>query len=149
MNLGALPGPNAHPTLLFYVFGDCAHHIARLAKATDASAKLLQFFEPYICRLPYYDASRPDCVPKAVLATAWCLDEFSGCGSYSNFQVGLEAGDEDIETMRRGVPERRLWLAGEHTAPFVALGTVTGAWWSGDGVARRILETYGLKPGLS
>lgn len=30
-------------------------------------------------------------------------------------------------------------MAGEHTAPFVALGTVTGAYWSGEGVARRIV----------
>lgn len=45
--------------------------------------------------------------------------------------------------MRAGVPERRVWLAGEHTAPFVALGTVTGAYWAGEGVARRIIGLYG------
>jgi hypothetical protein len=47
--------------------------------------------------------------------------------------------------MRKGIPERAVWIAGEHTAPFVALGTVTGAWWSGEGVARRIVGAYGLK----
>ena len=36
-----------------------------------------------------------------------------------------------------------LWLAGEHTAPFVALGTTTGAYWSGEGVARRICKKWG------
>ena len=41
------------------------------------------------------------------------------------------------------MPERGVWLAGEHTAPFVALGTVTGAWWSGEGVGRRIVAAYG------
>ena len=46
--------------------------------------------------------------------------------------------------MREGVPARSIWLAGEHTAPFVALGTVTGAYWSGEGIARRIAEGYGL-----
>lgn len=51
--------------------------------------------------------------------------------------------DGDIEALRAGMPERGVWLAGEHTAPFVALGTVTGAWWSGDGVARRIVAAYG------
>lgn len=49
--------------------------------------------------------------------------------------------------MRRGVPERGIWLAGEHTAPLVALGTVTGAWWSGEGVAKRIVWAYGLNDG--
>lgn len=53
--------------------------------------------------------------------------------------------DKDIEALREGAPERRLWFAGEHTAPFIALGTVTGAWWSGEGVAKRILSAYGVK----
>lgn len=44
--------------------------------------------------------------------------------------------------MRKGVPERGLWFAGEHTAPFVALGTVTGAYWAGEGVARRIAKAW-------
>lgn len=43
------------------------------------------------------------------------------------------------------MPERGIWLAGEHTAPFVALGTVTGAYWAGEGVAKRIVRAYGLK----
>ena len=45
--------------------------------------------------------------------------------------------------MRKGVPERGLWFAGEHMAPFVALGTVTGAYWAGEGVARRIAKAWG------
>jgi len=84
-------------------------------------------------------------VPTGALATAWAKDELAGYGSYSNFQTGLERGDEDIECMREGLPERRVWLAGEHTAPFKALGTVTGAYWAGEGVARRIAEVYGLR----
>lgn len=35
-----------------------------------------------------------------------------------------------------------MWFAGEHTAPFIALGTTTGAYWSGEGVARRIVRAY-------
>lgn len=42
-----------------------------------------------------------------------------------------------------GMSDRGVWFAGEHTAPFVALGTVTGAWWSGEGVAGRIAAAYG------
>lgn len=78
-------------------------------------------------------------------------DDLAGNGSYSNFQIGLQEGDEDIEVMREGLPERSLWFAGEHTAPFVALGTTTGAYWSGEGVAMRIAEAYGtsVENGLS
>jgi hypothetical protein len=94
--------------------------------------------------LPNYSTSNPDHQPKNILATNWASDELAGYGSYSNFQTGLEKGDEDIEVMRRGMPERGVWLAGEHTAPFVALGTVTGAWWSGEGVARRIVKAWDL-----
>jgi hypothetical protein len=49
--------------------------------------------------------------------------------------------------MRTGVPAEGVWLAGEHTAPFVALGTVTGAYWSGVGVARRIVQGSGAGRG--
>lgn len=52
--------------------------------------------------------------------------------------------DSDIEALREGCPERGVWFAGEHTAPFIALGTTTGAYWSGEGVAERILEAYGM-----
>lgn len=40
--------------------------------------------------------------------------------------------------------ERGVWFAGEHTAPFVALGTTTGALWSGERVARGVCEVVGL-----
>lgn len=49
--------------------------------------------------------------------------------------------------MRHGVPEEGLWMAGEHTATFVALGTVTGAYWSGEDVARRVAEGHGRRIG--
>lgn len=35
----------------------------------------------------------------------------------------------------------------EHTAPFVALGTTTGAYWSGEGVAGKILRAYCIEDG--
>jgi hypothetical protein len=143
MNLAALPAQTANPTLLFYIYGPCATHIASLASSTPPAERdqaLLNWFAPYIALLPNYNLTSPACQPAGVLATAWANDEFAGHGSYANFQVGLEAGDEDIEVMRRGLPERSVWFAGEHTAPFVALGTSTGAYWSGEGVGRRIVE---------
>jgi hypothetical protein len=152
VNLAALPNSTAHPTLLFYTYGPTSLHIASLLSSTPPSQHqhlLAKFFEPYYSRLPHYSASDPAHQPKNILATNWASDELAGYGSYSNFQTGLERGDEDIETMRHGMPERGVWLAGEHTAPFVALGTVTGAWWAGEGVARRIVKAWGLKMGSS
>lgn len=146
-NLAALPSDTAHPTLLFYIYGQCAEHIAHLVKTTeleDRDAVLIDWFRPYFSRLPNYNASDSGCQPSGILATAWANDEFAGYGSYANFQVGLEDGDKDIEVMRHGMPERGVWLAGEHTAPFVALGTSTGAYWAGEGVGRRIVKAYGL-----
>jgi hypothetical protein len=70
------------------------------------------------------------------------LDEFAGNGSYTTFRTGLLEGDRDIEAMREGLPGRHIWFAGEHTAPFVALGTSTGAYWSGEAVGLRIAEVY-------
>ena len=97
--------------------------------------------------MPRYVASDPACKPVAVRATAWAADKFAGYGSYCNFQVGVEHADEDIEAMRHGLPERGIWLAGEHTAPFVALGTTTGAYVSGEEVALRLLQKYGVGSG--
>jgi hypothetical protein len=149
VNLAALPGVTAHPTLLFYTYGPTSQHVADLVSAHPDPAEqkkvLAEFFEPYFSRLPNYNKDNTDHAPSAILATAWANDELAGYGSYANFQVGLERGDEDVEVMRKGCPERGIWLAGEHTAPFVALGTVTGAWWSGDGVAKRICRAWGLE----
>jgi hypothetical protein len=150
MNLAALPPSTAHPTLLFYTYGPTSLHIASLLSSTPTSehqALLTKFFQPYFSRLPNYSASDPSHQPKKILTTNWASDELAGYGSYSNFQTGLENGDKDIEAMRHGMPERGVWLAGEHTAPFVALGTVTGAWWAGEGVGKRIARAWGLEVG--
>lgn len=147
--LSALPSNCAHPTLLFYIYGDCSKQIAHLVYSAESAhkrdSKVLEFFEPYYSRLANYNSSDPACVPTAVLATAWARDEFAGYGSYSNFQVGLEHAVDDIEAMRYGMPERGVWLAGEHTAPFISLGTTTGAYVSGENVAKRILEAHSLE----
>ncbi|KAK5170444.1 uncharacterized protein LTR77_005032 [Saxophila tyrrhenica] len=147
MNLAALPESCAHPTLLFYVYGDCAVYIAEIVAKAQSDAerdeKLLQFFKPYFSLLPNFDPANPDCEPTAVLATAWANDEFAGYCSYSNFQIGLEDGARDIETMRYGMPERHIWFAGEHTAPFDSSGTTTGAYVSGEAAAKRIARASG------
>ncbi|KIV84038.1 hypothetical protein PV11_06013 [Exophiala sideris] len=151
VSLAHLPSPCAHPTLLFYIYGPCATYAVNLVKDLDPhtdryNAVLRAFAEPFYSRLPTYSSSDPACTPTSFLMTQWQNDRFAGNGSYCNFQVGLERGDEDIQAMRAadGLTERGIWLAGEHTAPFIALGTTTGAWWSGEGVARRICNAYGI-----
>ncbi|KAM0279229.1 hypothetical protein ACHAQH_004686 [Verticillium albo-atrum] len=136
----------SHPTLLFYIFGDESRFITEQVGALKTEKErdefLHGFFKPYYTRLPQYDESSADCKPTAYLSTNWLHDDLAGNGSYCNFQVGLAQGDEDIRAMREGVPEGGLWFAGEHTAPFVALGTATGAYWSGESVGRRIVEMH-------
>ncbi|KAI0096070.1 FAD/NAD(P)-binding domain-containing protein [Nemania sp. FL0031] len=137
----------SHPTLLFYMYGDqskfLTSEVAKLSSKEKKDAFLYEWFRPYYSRLPHYDENSPNCLPVGCYATDWLMDDLAGNGSYSNFQVGLAEGDKDIEIMREGVPDRGLWLAGEHTAPFVALGTVTGAYWSGESVGKRIAQAYG------
>ncbi|KNB02082.1 hypothetical protein FOXG_18986 [Fusarium oxysporum f. sp. lycopersici 4287] len=146
VELASLDPEVSHPTLLFYTYGEQSQYItSELLKISDPQKKdefLLNFFKPYYSRLPHYSESNPDCKPSGFMATDWLHDELSGFGSYSNFQVGLEEGDADIRTMREGLPDHGLWLAGEHTAPFVGLGTATGAYWSGEAVGKRIAEAY-------
>lgn len=150
VELGSLRAGVAHPTLLFYIYGDESKYLTEAVSLlgggeskSKKEAFLYEFFRPYYSRLPHYDPDSPHCRPTACFATDWLHDDLAGNGSYSNFQVGLREGDEDIRLMREGLPERGLWLAGEHTAPFVALGTATGAYWSGEAVGRRIAEAYG------
>lgn len=147
LELSTLPSVYAHPTLLFYIFGDQSRALAtdlrRIPSSKERHSLLVNFFCPYFSRLPNYSDSDPNCIPISSFATEWLNDDLAGNGSYSNFPTGLEEGDKDIEVMREGLPGRGIWFAGEHTAPFVASGTVTGAYWSGEAVARRIAKAYG------
>ncbi|KAK4698140.1 hypothetical protein P7C71_g11, partial [Lecanoromycetidae sp. Uapishka_2] len=153
VSLACLPEDCAQPTLLFYINGPCSQHVTSLVEGLDPESedhfrKLDTFFSPYYTRLPNYDESSPLCKPSSILATKWQNDEFAGWGSYTTFQTSKASEDvhldKDIEALREGCPDRGIWFAGEHTAPFVALGTVTGAYWSGEKVAARILEAYGV-----
>ena len=150
-----LPKDHRHPTLLFYIQGPCSAYITSGIKEhtseQDHFRFLDEFFKPYYSRLPHYTLAKA-CQPLAILATDWSNDPLAGNGAYTNFQISEPRAegeeeirlDEDVEALRYGMPERGIWLAGEHTAPFVALGTVTGAYWSGEGVARRLLAAYGF-----
>ncbi|KAL1960433.1 hypothetical protein VTO42DRAFT_7732 [Malbranchea cinnamomea] len=152
VSLAALPTQCAHPTLLFYFYPPFSTYIVTTLSSLKPHSPayndaLTAFLQPYYSRLPNYSPASPDCQPLAFLATSWQTDPYAGNGSYSNFQVGLEEGDRDIEVMREGMGmERGVWLAGEHTAPFVALGTTVGAYWSGEEVAGRVCDmVFGSK----
>ncbi|KAJ5341179.1 hypothetical protein N7541_010303 [Penicillium brevicompactum] len=146
LSFAALPSPHAHPTLLFYTYGESGaeiinsiHHLS--PDSPEYKNILTKTLQPFYARLPGYDAASADCVPTAFLATQWQKDEYAGNGSYCNFQAGVVEADRDIEVLRHGDGIgllRGLWFAGEHTAPFEALGTTTGAYWSGERVARLI-----------
>ncbi|KAI9367142.1 hypothetical protein BJX61DRAFT_547775 [Aspergillus egyptiacus] len=151
LSLAALPPQSAHPTLLFYTYGPCATHIVthlthlRTTNPTTypqtSKAYLTTFLEPFYSLLPNYNPASPSCIPSHLTPTTWQSDPYAGNGSYANFQTGLAAGDRDIEVLRAGMgADRGIWFAGEHTAPFVALGTTTGAFWSGEGVAGRVCK---------
>ena len=146
-------GDYARPTLLYTLFGDSGHELTSAINSLSPSDEryfrlVNDFVKPYYSRLPNYDETNPECTPIAVLGTNWQNDILAGNGSYTNFKTS-EPGrkvvlDEEVRAMRRGLPERGIWLAGEHVAPFIGLGTSTGAFWSGESVAMRILSANGL-----
>lgn len=146
VELSSLGTADAHPTLLFYTYGEQSQwltsELAKRPEKKDKTGFIIQYFRPYYARLPNYSASAAACQPVDCVATEWLNDELAGNGSYGNFQIGLERGDEHIQTMREGLPDQGLWFAGEHTAPYVALGTSTGAYLSGEAVGERMLEKY-------
>lgn len=154
----AVFGAHAQPVLLFNLWGASAAHmtsaIAALTPSSEDYYKVIDtLFRPFYSRLPEYRENHRDCVPSAVLATNWQDDDFAGKGSYTNFKTchdgrGMDDGpmiDDGVRAMRNGVPERGIWFAGEHTAPFVALGTSTGAYWSGEAAATKIINAYDLR----
>ncbi|CZT44246.1 related to anon-37cs protein [Rhynchosporium secalis] len=149
VDLATLPGNCAHPTLLFYLYGaqsvSFGKELSTRPTEEERNIYLASFFKPYYSLLPHYDADSVDCAPLQCLATTWILDDLAGNGSYTTIRTGVMEADKDIEIMREGLPGRSVWFAGEHTAPFFALGTVTGAYWSGENVARRIVSSYGME----
>lgn len=148
-NLAALAAPNRHPTILFYLYGDCARHVVNSVHGKSREEKhafLRDLFSPYYSRLPGFDAASTACVPQAILATEWLKDDLCGNAAYCNFQVGVEAADQDILAIRQGCEDRRLWFCGEHAAPFEECGTVAGAYLSGQSVGEKLVALYGSEP---
>lgn len=143
LDLSCANPPHNRPTLLFYTYAECAIYIAHSIHEMTESEKftfLRTFFQPYYSKLPGYKQCSYNCHPRAILATEWSKDELSGFSSYSNFQAGISAADEDIIAIRDGCPDRRIWFCGEHAAPFEECGTVAGAYLSGEAVAEQVVK---------
>ncbi|SPN96648.1 related to anon-37cs protein [Cephalotrichum gorgonifer] len=144
-DLSSFNEKHKHPTILFYIFGDCSRALVDKihGKSSEEKHRLLDdFFRPYYSRLPGFEPGAEACVPKAILATEWYKDDLAGNASYCNFPVGIEEADEDVRAFRAGCPERRLWFCGEHAAPFEECGTVAGAYLSGETAAKNIVGRY-------
>lgn len=140
ISLAAFEAPKSAPILMFYIFGDCSTYVCQHTRDKSEEQKqewLKDFVMPYVRRIPGFDPA--SCEPTHLINSAWCSDELS-LGSYTTFNTGCGNGIENIETMRRGMPEARIWLAGEHTAPLDGLGSVYGAYASAEAVSRRIIE---------
>lgn len=96
-DLSTLQSSCAHPTLLFYIYGDQSETLATTLAALPSQAKrdeyISTFFKPYFSRLPYYIEGSKDCIPVSCYATTWVLDDLAGNGSYCTFRTGLQEGD--------------------------------------------------------
>jgi len=119
---------------MFYICGENSKTITSAITHLDPYSDecydgLNVFFKPYYSRLLGFSESLEDCIPKAFECTGWQHDRWAGDGLYSNFQIGLEHADGDVKTYLEGMGVNRgIWFAGKATAPFAALGTVTGAY---------------------
>lgn len=107
----------------------------------------------FIPLLPNYDVVNPACQILEVDSSSWSQDPLAGFGSYTHIPVGSDTGDEDMEILSEKVLDAGdggIWFAGEHTAntelrnglEYSTMGTVTGAYKSGERAGIKVLEHY-------
>ena len=84
VDLSTLPGSSAHPTLLYYIFGEQSvtlmKEIAALPSLDAKRHHVVKFFKPYYSLLPNYEEESDDCFPAGWRATDWVLDPLAGHG---------------------------------------------------------------------
>lgn len=147
ISFSGLPLPHAQPVIMFFTYGEWGQHVSGLIKGKQEESQefyeiMDSHFQPYYTLLPNFNKESPDCRPTRFLATDWQNDEFAGFGSFTNFPVGLDDGARDLQVLREGLgTERRVWFAGEHVAPNKGIGTVMGAYQSGEYVSKAIIES--------
>ncbi|KAH8598250.1 flavin-containing amine oxidase [Bisporella sp. PMI_857] len=150
ISFSALPAPFSQPVIMFFVYGQWGRHITGLVREMQQDSMeyyriLDDNFRPYYSQLPNYESASPNCKPSGFLSSDWQNDKFAGYGSFTNQPVGAGDCAGHFEALREGMGEDRgIWFAGEHTSPPGGLGTVTGAYWGGEEVVKRIAHRYKL-----
>ncbi|KAJ5602276.1 hypothetical protein N7510_011810 [Penicillium lagena] len=152
ISLAHLPRGTAHPTLMFYIYGPCSaqllKYLEHLGLQSDAYNKCVDAFaQPHYSRMPNYYKENASCRPVSCMCTAWQRDPLAGNGSYTHFRKGVTNAAEDVEVMRNsaGLGESKgIWIAGEHTAPTGLIATTTGAYISGQRIARKICDKWSI-----
>ena len=148
ISFSGLPEPFSQPVIMFFAYGQWGRHITGLvrgmAQDSDEYYRILDDnFRPYYSKLPHYDSALHKCKPLEFLSTDWQGDKFAGFGSFTNLPTGSGEGCQHFEAFREGMGESRgIWFAGEHTSPPGGLGTVTGAYWSGEVAAEKIVRRH-------
>ena len=154
ISFSGLPEPFSQPVIMFFVYGQWGRHITGLvrgmAQDSEEYFRILDAnFQPYYSNLPSYDPNSPECKPLEFMSTDWQGDKFAGFGSFANLPIRSGDCAQHCGVLREGMGEDRgIWFAGEHTSPPGGLGTITGAFWSGEGVAKRVACRYGITIGI-
>ncbi|KAL8650181.1 MAG: hypothetical protein Q9226_005256 [Calogaya cf. arnoldii] len=144
ISFSGLPKQFSQPIIMFFAYGQWGRHITGLVRGMAQDCQeyyriLDDTFRPYYSKLPNYDPASSTCQPLEIMSTDWQNDKFAGFGSFTNLPAGSGDCFQHFEALRRGMGETRgVWFAGEHTSPLGGLGTVTGAYWSGEQVAKQI-----------
>lgn len=153
ISFSGLPEPFSQPVIMFFVYGQWGRHITGLVRGMEQDADeyyriLNDNFRPFYSKLPGYDPTSPQCKPLEFMSTDWQGDKFAGFGSFANLPTGSGDCLQHFEALREGMGEDcGIWFAGEHTSLPGGLGTVTGAYWSGEEVAKRVARRWKITIG--
>ncbi|KAK9459879.1 uncharacterized protein V1516DRAFT_626984 [Lipomyces oligophaga] len=148
VSLAHFPEKYCQNVLLWYLYGDEGQKV--MAMDDDEVQK---YFQPYLEKIERdskYDNNYDDGYASGVagsehiVMTKWGQDPLAGFGSYTMFPVGLENGLDDLKVLAKGVPDRRIWFAGEHCARILELATVGGAYESGLRAGQDVLSHIDL-----
>ncbi|KAI9677132.1 MAG: hypothetical protein M1822_008241 [Bathelium mastoideum] len=149
-----LPDPFSQPVIMFFVYGQWGRHITGLVRGMAQDSEeyyriLDDSFRPYYSKLPNYDHVSPECRPLQYMSTDWQADSFAGFGSFANLPIGSGDCSQHFAALREGMGvDRGIWFAGEHVSPPGGLGTVTGAYWSGEIVAKKVACRHNVTIGF-
>ncbi|KAI4218736.1 MAG: hypothetical protein L6R36_008781 [Xanthoria steineri] len=148
ISFSGLPERFSQPIIMFFANGQWGRHITGIVRgmAQDCQAYhriLDDTFRPYYSKLPNYDPASHACKPLGFMSTDWQGDKFAGFGSFTNLPIGFGDCLQHFEALRGGMGETRgVWFAGEQTSPPGGLDTVTGTYWSGEQVAKKVARRY-------